>query len=87
MVERQTLPQQERVEQLRHLTKTDPDPTVRRRALVVAGRKGCPGDQRSRGKEAASSWPRTRRRRAQKRETPCYPSWEIRSSTSSETLR
>jgi transposase len=32
MVEAQTLAQQERVEQLRHLTKTDPDPRVRRRA-------------------------------------------------------
>jgi transposase len=32
MVEGQVLTQQERVEQLRHLTKTDPDPRVRRRA-------------------------------------------------------
>jgi hypothetical protein len=32
MVEGQALAQQERVEQLRHLTKTDPDPRVRRRA-------------------------------------------------------
>ena len=32
MVEGQVLPQQERVDQLRHLTKTDPDPRVRRRA-------------------------------------------------------
>jgi transposase len=35
MVEGQVLPQQEHVEQLRHLTKTDPDPRVRRRAHGV----------------------------------------------------
>ena len=32
MAEEQALPQKEHVEQLRHLTKTDPDPRVRRRA-------------------------------------------------------
>jgi transposase len=35
MVEEQALPRKERVEQLRHLTKTDPDPRVRRRAHGV----------------------------------------------------
>jgi hypothetical protein len=35
MVEEQARIQQERIEQLRHLAKTDPDPRVRRQCLLL----------------------------------------------------
>jgi len=48
MGEEQALTQQERVQQLRHLTKTDPDTRVRRRADLFLARPATALEQRLR---------------------------------------